>query len=45
MSIYPLSYLLVAQKLGNGSMNPLESHTGVAGVWGVMPWADPFAEL
>lgn len=34
VSIYPLSYLLVAQRLGNGSMNPLESHTRVAGVWG-----------
>lgn len=45
MSIYPLSYLLVAQKLGNGSVNPLESRPCVAGVWGVMPWADPFAEL
>lgn len=45
LSIYPLSYLLVAQRLGNHSVNSPESHTCVAGVWGMMPGSDPFAEL
>lgn len=31
--------------LGNDPVSPVESHTCVAPVWGMMPWADPFPEL